>query len=61
MLIKVALVFLLVMVVIGWIGSLFGKPLFRLPWRRPPLLSARCPGCGRPQIGKGPCACGRGA
>ncbi|EPX84519.1 hypothetical protein ruthe_02133 [Rubellimicrobium thermophilum DSM 16684] len=59
MLIKVALVFLIAMIVIGWIGSLLGRPLFRLPWQRGPRLAARCPACGRPRIGRTACPCGR--
>ena len=57
MLVKVILLFLVVIAAIGWIGSLVGRPPFRPPRRRPPLLSARCPDCGRPRIGKGPCDC----
>jgi hypothetical protein len=52
MLVKVVLLFLLALVVIGWIG----KALVR--WR-PVRRRAACPACGRPRLGRGPCACGR--
>jgi len=55
MLVKVILLFLLAMALVGMIGKLLfpnARPLAR---RR----SAYCPDCGRPHIGKGPCACGK--
>lgn len=59
MLVKAVLVFLVVMVVIAWIGSALGK--LRLPGSKRPeaRLNAFCPSCGRPRIGKGPCPCGK--
>jgi hypothetical protein len=64
-LLKTALLFLLAMAVIGWVGSLLGRrtPLARLrDWLglpRPPGPGA-CPACGRPRIGPGACPCGQG-
>jgi hypothetical protein len=67
-LVKVALLFLLAMAVIGWAGSMLGRRgrLARVLGRLPRLPGAKgrargrvCPGCGRPRIGAGPCACGR--
>ncbi|WP_395540662.1 hypothetical protein [Neotabrizicola sp. sgz301269] len=55
MLVKIILLFLLAMGLVGMIGKLFfpgSGPVLR---RR----SAYCPDCGRPRIGKGPCACGK--
>jgi hypothetical protein len=59
MLVKVVIIFLVVMAVIAWVGSLVGK--LRLPGARRPgaRLDAFCPACGRPRIGKGPCPCGK--
>ena len=59
MLVKVAILFLVVIMAIGWIGSLLGK--LRLPGSRPPKarLAAFCPHCGRPRIGSGRCPCGK--
>lgn len=59
MLVKVVILFLVVMVVIAWVGGLIGK--LRLPGSKRPnaRLGAFCPACGRPRIGKGPCPCGR--
>lgn len=73
MLVKVALLFLLGMAVIGWVGSMLGRRglLARVLDRLPRLPGAKgragrdpfCSGCGRPRIGprdaSGPCACGR--
>jgi hypothetical protein len=62
MLVQIVLVFLGIIALIGWLGSLFGRPL---RWRlRPPrdhrrLGGAPCPSCGRPRVGAGPCPCGR--
>ena len=60
MLVKAVLLFLVVMVVIAWIGAALGK--LRLPGPKRPggQLNAFCPACGRPRIGKGPCPCGKG-
>lgn len=52
MLAKVVLLFLIFMAVIAMFGRL------RLPGGRR-RLEAKCPACGRPRIGKGPCACGK--
>ena len=59
MLVKVAVLFLAVMLVIAWVGSLLGK--LRLPGSRRPKsrLEAFCPACGRPRIGSGRCPCGK--
>ena len=60
MLVKAVLLFLVLMAVIAWIGAALGK--LRLPGGKRPgaRLSATCPSCGRPRIGKGPCPCGKG-
>ena len=52
MILKAVLLFLIAMGVLGMFGKL------RLPFRD--RLSAKCPACGRPRIGKGPCPCGKG-
>jgi hypothetical protein len=52
MLIKGITLFLIAMVVLG----MFGKLRFPgITLRR----DAKCPRCGRPRIGKGPCTCGK--
>lgn len=54
MLVKAVLLFLLAMLLIGFIG----KALFP---GAAPRLASRCRRCGRPRIGRGPCTCeGRG-
>ncbi len=54
MIVKVILLFLLVMAVIGMIGS-------KLGWLALPRTRAKfCSSCGRPLIGRGPCPCGKG-
>ncbi|SEN34196.1 hypothetical protein SAMN04488003_113108 [Loktanella fryxellensis] len=53
MLIKVAVVFLVFILILG----MFGK--WRYPGRAR-LAAAKCPHCGRYNLGKSPCACGRG-
>ncbi|MDF1620829.1 hypothetical protein [Pseudothioclava nitratireducens] len=57
MLIKAMTLFLVVMAVLAMFGKL------RLPGRKtgappPARLAKRCPSCGRPRIGSGPCPCG---
>lgn len=56
MLVKIILVFLLAMALVGMIGKVL-FPGARLGRKR----AAHCPDCGRPRIGKGPCACGKQA
>jgi len=51
--VKIVILFLVFMVVLAMFGRL------RFPGQDK-LASARCPGCGRFRIGKGPCACGKG-
>lgn len=53
MLSKVVLLFLVFIAVLGMFGKL------RLPGAKR-LGGARCPQCGRPRIGRGPCPCGKG-
>jgi len=50
--IKIVTLFLIGMGVLAMFGKL------RLPWIGK-LGSAKCPGCGRYRIGKGPCPCGK--
>ncbi len=52
MLIKAMILFLLGMAVL----AMFGRLRFPGKTRRD---AARCKGCGRFRIGKGPCACGK--
>lgn len=52
MLAKIALLFLLVMAVLG----IFGK--LRVPGAAR-LANRKCPRCGRYRIGGGPCDCGK--
>lgn len=57
MLFKIILLFLLAMFLV----AIVGRVLF--PSALPPVLrkrkgAARCGTCGRPLIGRGPCACG---
>ena len=54
MIIKAVSLFLIGMVVLAMFGRL------RLPGIRR-LQSKKCPKCGRFVLGKGPCACGKGA
>ena len=52
MIVKAVLLFLIFMAVLAMFGRL------RLPgWKR--LSALKCPKCGRPRIGKGPCSCGQ--
>ena len=53
MLFKVISLFLVFMVAL----ALFGKLRFPGKTRE---AARRCPACGRPRIGRGPCACGKG-
>lgn len=53
MLVKIVTFFLIGMVVLAMFGKL------RLPGQKR-LDAARCPKCGRFQIGKGPCRCQSG-
>lgn len=55
MLIKGMTLFLVVMAVLAMFGKL-RMPRIKGP-RGPGRLSARCPDCGRPKIGRGPCPC----
>ncbi|WGW04024.1 hypothetical protein [Tropicibacter oceani] len=52
MLVKAVTFFLIGMAVLAMFGKL------RLPGKAR-LDKARCPGCGRFRIGKGPCSCGK--
>jgi len=54
MLLKGMTLFLVVMAVLAMFGKL------RLPpgKKNTPRIGARCPACGRPKIGAGPCPCG---
>lgn len=49
--VKIVLLFLIGMGVLAMFGKL------RLPGGKR-LAAARCPGCGRFSLGKGPCGCG---
>ncbi len=53
MIFKIVSLFLVGMAVLAMFGKL------RFPGQKR-LQSARCPKCGRFNIGKGPCACGKG-
>jgi hypothetical protein len=53
MLVKIVLVFLIVMAGL----AIFGRLRFPGQTR---LSRSTCGTCGRPRIGKGPCACGKG-
>lgn len=58
MIFKTIIVFLLVMVVIGMVGSaLFPGALSKAAKRKRPLAGT-CPKCGRYLIGKSGCDCG---
>lgn len=50
--VKIVTLFLIGMGVLAMFGKL------RLPWIGK-LDAAKCPGCGRYRIGKGPCPCGK--
>ncbi|MEC7763109.1 MAG: hypothetical protein VX874_14500 [Pseudomonadota bacterium] len=49
--IKIVSLFLIVMLVLAMFGRL------RIPGANK-LTRAKCPNCGRPRLGKGPCECG---
>ena len=53
MIVKIVVLFLVAMGVLAMFGKL------KYPGQKR-LNAARCPGCGRIRIGKGPCACGKG-
>lgn len=58
---KIAIVFLLLIVGVSMLGSTVAKFL-RGP-KAPPTLSAKrakCSNCGRPVLGTAPCICGKG-
>lgn len=57
--VKIISLFLVAMAVLALFGRLRfpGSGKGRGPKR---LGAARCPACGRPRIGAGPCDCGRG-
>jgi hypothetical protein len=60
MLLKTILVFLGVMVLVAMVGkALFPGAIGRITARRG--KPATCPRCGRPQIGRAGCDCGRKA
>ncbi len=50
--IKIVTLFLIVIVALAVFG--------RLRFLRHGARGAKCQACGRPRIGKGPCACGQG-
>ena len=52
MIVKAVILFLVFIAVLAMFGRL------RLPGQKR-LVARRCRKCGRPRIGKGPCACGR--
>ncbi|MBP0481625.1 hypothetical protein [Sagittula salina] len=58
---KLVLLFLVIMGVIGIFGGWKTKSAKRLRdlGRMTRLDAQKCPACGRYNIGKGPCACGR--
>lgn len=61
MMLKIAIVFLLLIVGVSMLGSTIVKFL-RGP-KAPPSLSAsraKCGHCGRPVLGTAPCVCGKG-
>ncbi|EAP75453.1 MULTISPECIES: hypothetical protein [Roseovarius] len=52
MIVKIVVLFLIGMGVLAMFGKL------RFPGQKT-LSSAKCKGCGRYRIGRGPCACGK--
>jgi hypothetical protein len=61
MMLKIAIVFLLLIVGVSMLGSTVVKFL-RGPKAPPPIAStrAKCGNCGRPVQGTAPCVCGKG-
>lgn len=58
MLVKIVTLFLIGMAVLAMFGRLrIGR--YRIGRRGPRLVSRKCPACGSPVAGKGPCPCGR--
>lgn len=57
MLWKIVIIFLCAMALVGMVGKLIapGRGAGRLSRR-----AGRCPGCGRPLVGPGPCECRNG-
>ena len=55
MIVKVVVLFLVFIAVLG----MFGRLRFPGQERLLRLTSRKCPACGRPRIGKGPCPCGK--
>lgn len=53
MMVKGVLLMLVVLAVLG----MFGRLRFGGSAKPPPRIAGRCPSCGRPLIGKGPCEC----
>lgn len=53
MIVKIITLFLIAMAGLAMVGA------FRIRTRRkPPKLAGKCPKCGRPRVGPGPCPCG---
>ena len=50
--IQAVLIFLVIMLALG-----FGGRIKQL-WNAASPRARRCPACGRPRLGKGPCPCG---
>lgn len=57
MMVKGVLLMLVVLAVLG----MFGRLRFGGSSKPPARIAQRCPSCGRPMIGRGPCACKGGA
>lgn len=58
MLVKIVTLFLVFMAVLAMFGRLrIGN--WRIGRRGPERVTRKCPACGSPVIGKGPCPCGR--
>jgi len=53
--VKIVSLFLIGMLVLALFGRLRAPRLPRLPR----LRAQKCPACGRPRIGRGPCPCGK--
>lgn len=52
MIVKIITLFLIAMAGLAMVGA------FRVRRRKPPKLAGKCPKCGRPRVGPGPCPCG---